>query len=61
MTDDTETGKNKNVDFWMTEESEQMLVKNRVSSASRVKEHGFEITVHQQHRNSTGKDWKRKK
>jgi len=38
--DHAEAGKDKNVDFGVSEESEQVLVKNRVSSSCRVEESG---------------------
>lgn len=36
--DYTEPGKDENVNFWVSEESEQVLVKNWVSATGRVKE-----------------------
>jgi len=46
MANDTKTRKNKNVNFRMPEESEQVLVKNRVSATDRVEEHCFKVTIH---------------
>lgn len=47
MANDTEARKNKNVNLRVPEESEKVLVKNRVSSTNGIEEHRFEITVHQ--------------
>ena len=46
MANDTETWKDKDVNFRVPEESEQVLVKNGVPSTDRVKENSLEVTVH---------------
>lgn len=37
--------KDKNIDFGMSEESEEVLVKNWVSSSGRVEEGGIKVSV----------------
>ena len=54
MGDHTEAWENKDVDFGVSEESEQVLVKDRVSSAGRVKEGSVQVSVCQKHGNSSG-------
>jgi len=46
VANNTKTGKNKNVNLRMTEESEKVLVKDGVSSTDGVKEDSFEVTIH---------------
>jgi len=41
----------------MSEESEQVLVEDRVTSPGWVKEGRIEVPIRKQHSNSTGKDW----
>lgn len=50
--DHAESGEDKNVYFRVSEESEKMLVKNRVSPSCRVKEGGVEVTVREKHGDS---------
>lgn len=45
MGDYPEARKNKNIDFWVTEESEEVLVENGVSSAGRVEEGRVKVSV----------------
>jgi hypothetical protein len=45
----------------VTKEPEKVLVKNGVTPAVRVKEHGFEITVHKKHSNRSREYRQRKK
>jgi hypothetical protein len=56
MANDSKSRKNKNVNFRMSEKSEKVLVKNRVSSAHRVEEDGFEVTIHKKHSNCSSKN-----
>lgn len=60
MTDNTEARQNENVDFRMAKESEEVLVKNGISAASRIKEDGFEVTIHEKHGNRARKNGQRK-
>lgn len=46
MANNTKTRKNKNVNLRVPEESEKVLVKNRVSSTDGVEEDSFEVTIH---------------
>jgi hypothetical protein len=55
VANDTEGRKNKNVNFRVTEESEQVLVQDRVSATIRVKEDGFEVSIHKKHGNGSCK------
>lgn len=43
----SESGKNKNIHFWVAEESEKVLIENRVPSSRGVKEYRFKVTIHQ--------------
>lgn len=45
MGDDSESWQDEDIDFWVSEESEEMLVQHGVSSSCRVEEGGVEITV----------------
>lgn len=45
----------------MAEESEEMLIQDRISAASRIEEDGLKVTIKEKHRNSTGKDRKGEK
>jgi hypothetical protein len=45
----------------VTEEPEKVLVKNRVSTGSRIVKAGVEVTVCQKSCNCSGKNWQRKK
>lgn len=45
MRDHSEAGKNKNVDFRVAEESEEVLVKNWVPSSCGIEECGIEVSV----------------
>jgi len=49
-----------NVYFWVSEESEQVLVKNWVSSPRRIKESGVEVSICEEHSNPSSKDRKGK-
>lgn len=40
MGDHSESGEDKNINFWVAEESEQVLIKDWVSSSGRIKEGG---------------------
>jgi len=55
--DHSEARENKNVNFWVTEESEEVLIENRISSACGVKESGVQVSVSKKHCNSSGKNW----
>jgi hypothetical protein len=46
VTDDSKTRKNKDINLGVSEESEKVLVKHRVSSHSRIKERCLEVTIH---------------
>lgn len=46
MADDTKARKNKNINFRMPEESEEVLVEDGVSSASGVEKDCLEVTIH---------------
>ncbi len=59
--DHAKARQDKNVNFRMREEPEQMLVHNRITTACRVEESGSEITVCQQHGDSTGEYRQRQK
>lgn len=61
MTNNTKTGKNKNVDLRVPEESEKVLVEDRVSSTNGVEEYSFEVTIKKEHGNCTRKYGERKK
>jgi hypothetical protein len=45
LRDDSKSRKNNNINFWMSKESEEMLIKNRISSPSRVKESCVEVSI----------------
>jgi hypothetical protein len=51
MANNTECGEDKDINFGVTEESEKVLVKDRIATASWVEEDGFEVTIHKKHRN----------
>jgi len=42
----------------MAEESEEMLVEDRISAARRIEEDGLKVPIKEKHRNRTGKDGK---
>ncbi len=60
VADDTETRQDQNVHFWMTEEPEQMLVKDRITTAIRREEGRAKVTISQQHGDATCENRKRK-
>jgi len=43
--DHSKAGKNENVHLWMTKKSEEVLVKNGISTPRRIKEGGVEVPV----------------
>jgi hypothetical protein len=55
------TRQNKNINFGVTKESEEMLIKNRVSSPSRVKKGGIQITICEKYSNCSRKNGEGKK
>lgn len=61
MGDYSKPGQNENVDFRVTKESEEMLVKNWVSSPGRVEEGSVQVSVREEHCNAGSKYWKGKK
>jgi len=46
VADNTKPRQNKNVDFWVAEESEQVLVENDVPAHSWVEERSLKVTIH---------------
>lgn len=56
-----EAWENQNIDFGVAEESEQVLIKNGVTSSSRVKEGGVKVSVCEEHCNTGGKNGQREK
>lgn len=52
MGDHAESGEDKNVDFGVPKESEEVLVKDGVSSSGRVKEGGVKVSVCKEHGNA---------
>ena len=59
MTNNTKPRKDKNINFWVAEKSEKMLVQDRVPSSDGRKEHSFKITISEKHRNRPREDRKR--
>lgn len=57
--DKTETRKDKDIDFRMTEESEKMLEKEDITTSHNVKEATIKVTVEDDHRNASGEDRER--
>jgi len=53
MTNNPEGWQDQDIDFWMTKESEEMLVQNRVTTPSRVEKRCIKVSVCQQHRDSS--------
>ena len=49
LADHSETGQDHNVHFGVTEEPEQMLIKNWIAAASRIEEGCAKITIGNQH------------
>jgi len=43
--EETKAWKNKDVNFWVSEEPKKMLEQNRVPPPSRIEESGIEVTV----------------
>lgn len=52
MGDHAESGEDKNVDFGVSKESEEVLVKDGVSPSGRVKEGGVKVSVCKEHGNA---------
>src|SRR3546814_9571930 len=51
---DTKARKDHDVNFGVTEEPEQMLIKDRIATASRIIEGGAEIAICEQHGDASG-------
>src|SRR3546814_20803842 len=51
---DTKARKDHDVNFGVTEEPEQMLIKERIATASRIIEGGAEIAICEQHGDASG-------
>lgn len=49
------------IDFRMTKESEEVLIKDRVTAPCGIKESGVEVSVSEEYCNSCSKDWEREK
>ena len=54
--DHSKAGQDEDVHLWVSEESEEVLVKNGVSSPCRVKESCVQVTVGEEHCNAGSKD-----
>ena len=52
MGDHAESGEDKNVDFGVSKESEEVLVKDGVSSPGRVKEGCVKVSVREEYSNA---------
>jgi len=52
----SEAWKNKNIYLWVTKESEEVLVEDRVPSPCWVKEGCVEVSVGEEHGNSSGEN-----
>jgi hypothetical protein len=61
LAQDSESRKNKDINFRVTEEPEEVLVEDRVSAGRRVVESSVEITVGQKSGNTSSKNWEREK
>jgi hypothetical protein len=45
LRDDSKSRKNNNINFWMSKESEKMLIKDRISSSSRIEESCVKVSI----------------
>lgn len=61
LTNNSKSWENKDIHFGVSEKSEKMLVKNRISSSGRIKEYGFKVTIHKKHSDGSSEYRKRKK
>ena len=55
--DHAKSGKDKDVDFRVTEESEEVLIKDRVPPSCRVEKGSIEVTVGKEYSDSGCQDW----
>lgn len=60
MRNNSKSREDENVYFWVSEESEQVLIKNWVSSPRRVEESSVEVSICEEYSNPSSKDWKGK-
>jgi uncharacterized protein YpmB len=54
MRDHTKSRKNKNINLWVAKESKKVLVKDGVSTSSRVEERGVKVSISQKYSDSPG-------
>jgi len=56
MAYNTKPRKDKYINLWMSKESEEMLIKHRISSSCRIVKGCIKVTISKKHCNSPGKN-----